>query len=320
MRLVFAIAALMTPVLCGCQSPDAVSDSGRAGGTHLHETPELISLLERPLYARLPGTDRNRLSQAFLQSIVDAAVSPPKPENVIWPGRRLGYLWRMNDAVAFYTLALKQFPDDARLYRHRGHRYISLRRFDDAIQDLQKAAALLEGKPEEIEPDGMPNERNIPLTTTAFNVWYHLGLARYLTGDFEGALAAYRRTMKHLGDHDDNLVATTHWMFMTLRRLGREAEAAALLEPIGLEMEIIENRAYHRCVLMYKGVLESKVLQDGIGRGGVNAVTEGYALGNWHLCNGKTDRAAGIFERVVADNQWPAFGFIAAEVELARMR
>ena len=55
-------------------------------------------------------------------------------------------------------------------------------------------------------------------------------------------------------------------------------------------------------------------------RGCVNPVTEGYALGNWHLCNGKSDQAMAIFERVVAGDQWPAFGSIAAEVELAGMR
>ncbi len=123
-----------------------------------------------------------------------------------------------------YTPGIRKYPRDARLYRHRGHRYITLRKFDLAIADFQKAVSLIKGLPDEVEPDGQPNARNIPTGTLQFNIWYHLGLAQYLPGRNKGALKSYRECLK-VSRNPDSLVATTHWLYMTLRRLKRKTEA-----------------------------------------------------------------------------------------------
>ena len=213
---------------------------------------------------------------------------------------------------------LAEHPDYAPFYRHRGHRYISVRQFDRAIADLDKASELIRDKPEEVEQDGIPNDRGIPLTNTGFNVWYHLGLALYLTGDFEGAVSAYRETMKHTRGYDDNVVAVTDWTYMALCRLGRHDEAAAVLEPITQEMGIIENDSYHRRLLLYKGTLSAEDTISVEKADDLDMATLGYGLGNWHHCRGETSRAMEIFEQVVDGGYWPAFGTIAAEADLAR--
>lgn len=279
--------------------------------------PELVSLLGGPLFAT-PSGDLKKLEAALAGARAEMADHPDDPDKAVWVGRRLGYLWRMNEAIGVFSAGIEKWPDYAPLYRHRGHRHISVRRFDEAVADLEKAARLIEGQPEEVEPDGMPNAANIPLTTTPFNVWYHLGLARYLKGDFQGALRAYQETMKYSRRYEDNLVATTHWMYMTLRRLGREQEAAALLEPIGPDMKIMENAAYHRLTLMYKGLNKPEELLEARDAGDLDRATTGYGVGNWYYYNGQTRRAAEVWRQVVAGPNWPAFGFIAAEVELAR--
>ena len=89
-------------------------------------------------------------------------LAPDDADAWIWFGRRTAYLGHFRDAVEIYTRAIERFPDDARFYRHRGHRYISLRRFDDAISDLERAAILIEGRPDAIEPDGLPNAAGKP--------------------------------------------------------------------------------------------------------------------------------------------------------------
>ncbi|MHC4064618.1 MAG: tetratricopeptide repeat protein, partial [Planctomycetota bacterium] len=248
------------------------------------------------------------------------AEAPSDPERIIWVGRRLGYLWRMNEAIEVYSAGIEARPQCAPLYRHRGHRLISVRRFDQAVADLTRAAELIRSQPDKSELDGVPNARNIPLTTTAFNVWYHLGLARYLTGDFEGALSAYEETMKYAQRYDDNLVASSYWKYLTLRRLGRAEEAAALLEPITPQMEIIENHAYHRLLLFYRGLIKPDELLDPSSAGSVDFATLGFGAGIRWLSDGATARAREMFERVVETDEWPAFGFIAAEVELVRLR
>lgn len=279
---------------------------------------ELASLTGLSLYSPPPTGNLTQLSDDLRAARAAFRADPRNPEKIIWVGRRLGYLWRMNEAIETYSAGIAEHPDYAPLYRHRGHRYISARRFADAARDLERAAELIAGMPEEIEQDGMPNDRNIPLTTTGFNVWYHLGLARFLSGDYEGALEAYRETMKHTRGLDDNIVATVHWMYMTLRRLGRHEEATQLLGAINSDMEIIENDGYHKCLLLYKGLLTPDEVLGGLDAPSVATATVGFGVGNWHLCNGDTARAAHVFEQITAGTSWPAFGYIAAEADLAR--
>lgn len=117
------------------------------------------------------------------------------------------------------------------------------------------------------------------------------------------------------------LVATSHWLYMTLRRLGRENEAAAVLEPIREGMDVIENRDYHRLLLLYRGELTPEaLLADAADSGNpVGYATVGYGVGNWHLYNGRRAEAVELFRRVIAGGSWASFGSIAAEAELARM-
>jgi len=280
---------------------------------------EVISPLGRPLFAAPPTSSRDRLEKDLNEARALLAEKPDDPQRIVWVGRRLGYLWRMNEAIDVFSDGIRKHPGFALLYRHRGHRYISVRRFDDAIRDLEIAAKLIRDRPDEIEEDGAPNSANIPLTTTGFNVWYHLGVARYLKADYEGALTAFRECLKFTRGFDDNLVAVTDWTFMTLRRLKRDEEAAKVLQPIHADMKMIENGAYHRRCLLYKGLLKPDEI---IGATAIelNVATSGYGLGNWYLVNGDIVRAKEVFERVVVGPYWPAFGFIAAETDLARLK
>ena len=217
-----------------------------------------------------------------------------------------------------FTQGIAMHPGDARLYRHRGHRYITTRRFDLAIDDLKKAAQLIAGKPDEIEPDGAPNKAGIPRSTLQSNIWYHLGLAQYLTGDFTAALASYREGMKVSRVNDDMLVATSDWLYMTLRRLKRDAEARQVLEPIREQMDVIENGAYHARLLMYKGLRTPESVLNLNTADDMQIATQGYGVGNWYLVNGDRAKAQEMFDRVLAGKATTAFGFIAAEADVKR--
>ena len=241
---------------------------------------------------------------------------PRSADRIIWLGRRTAYLGRYNEAIAIYTDGIRQFPNDARFYRHRGHRWITLRCFDEAVADFEKAASLIKGKPDEIEPDGLPNARNIPTSTLQSNIWYHLGLAYYLKRDFRRALTAYREAEK-VSTNPDMLVATTHWLYMTLRRLGREREAARTLAKIKDDLDVIENADYYKLIQVYKGKLnpDDLLAQDA---NSLSNATIGYGVGNWFLYNGRRAQAEKTFRQVTSGNQWSSFGYIAAEAELKR--
>lgn len=242
-------------------------------------------------------------------------------DNIIWLGRRTAYLGRYKDAIQIYTNGIQQFPNDARLYRHRGHRFITLRCFDAAIADLEKASRLTRGKPDEIEPDGLPNARNIPTSTLQSNIWYHLGLAHYLKGDFGRALRAYREAEK-VSNNPDMLVATTHWLYMTLRRLGREKEASRTLLAVKDDLEVIENADYLKLINVYKNKLNATNIANELSGEAetLSNATMGYGLGNWFLYNGQRAEAEKVFRRITAGSQWASFGYIAAEAELKRVR
>src|SRR5690606_15894261 len=117
-----------------------------------------------------------------------------------------------------------------------------------------QAARMVAGRPDEVEPDGLPNARGIPTSTLQSNIYYHLGLARYVQGNFAGALEAYDDALG-VSRNNDMRVATDYWRYLTLRRLGRDVEAASSVEWVTPEVEIIENAAYHRLILYYRGVL-----------------------------------------------------------------
>lgn len=279
---------------------------------------EATSFSGEPLVVpELPEESRKRMEAQLDEARAAYERDPDDVDAIIWLGRRQAYLWRYREAIDTFTLGIAKHPEDARLLRHRGHRHITTRRLELAIADLERAAALVEGRPDEVEPDGQPNARNIPTSTLQFNVFYHLGLARYLAGDLEAALDAYRRCLE-VSKNPDTLVATSYWLHMTLSRLGREAEAAAVLEPITAELDVIENDAYLRLLLIFKG-LESPAAILGDGEDALQNATLAYGVGAWHLWNGRTEEAVALFRGIVSGDQWNAFGYIAAEAELHRL-
>ena len=306
--LLLALALAPVPALAATQAPPCGAEAVSVTGKALPPLP--IAADRRPV-----------LEANLARAAAEFAARTDDADAIIWLGRRTAYLNCFREAIAIFSRGIERHPEDIRLYRHRGHRYITLREFDKAAADLEKAARLIGEKrlPDQVEPDGDPNPLGVPTSTSHFNVYYHLGLARYLQGDFEGAARAYRECMKYSQRSDDRLVATSDWLYMTLRRLGRAEEAAAVLAPITAKLEVLENKAYWNRLLMYKGEKRPEELL-GPKDDPVDLATYGYGVANWHLYNGERERAREIFEKVVAGPQWNAFGYVAAEVELARLK
>jgi tetratricopeptide (TPR) repeat protein len=304
-RLVLAIAAVMTAL--------TVTTGAQTG------KPEATSLSGKPLFVPATIPNKQKLDADLAQAEKALAAKPTDAEAIIWVGRRLGYLWRYNDAITMFTKGIALYPDNPKFYRHRGHRYLSVRQFAKAQADFEKAAQLIRGKPDEIEPDGAPNPAGKPRSTLQFNIWYHLALSHYLQGDYARAYDAWLECMK-VSNNDDSIVATSDWMWMTLMRLTRKAEAAKVLERITPKMDILENTAYHRRLLMYKGLEKPEALLDTTTPDPTQIATQGYGVANYYFVTGNTAKAREVFEKIVAGAGWNAFGFIAAEADLRRIK
>jgi tetratricopeptide (TPR) repeat protein len=246
--------------------------------------------------------------------------NPQNLDNIIWYGRRLAYQTQYADAIEVYTEGIKRFPKSPELYRHRGHRYISIRKLDKAIADFEMAAKLAEGRKIEIEPDGIPNKLNQPLSSLQFNIYYHWALAYYLKGDFAKASKIFEDCMSY-SINPDLLVATVDWLYMCYQRSGQKDKAEAILQIVPDNTTVIENDAYLKRLQLYKGEIQAQELIDlsnPTPESELNIITQGYGVGNWYLYNGQEDKAKEIFQKIVATSYWPAFGYIAAEAELSR--
>ena len=248
-------------------------------------------------------------------------------DSILWLGRRMAYLGRYKDAVRVYSSGLVNIRhrSDARFYRHRGHRYITLRCFDDAIRDLETAARLVQGKPDEIEPDGIPNAKNIPTSTLQSNIYYHLGLSYYLKGDWSMAAAKFMHSynLATVAKSPDMRIASAHWAYMSSARYGSDARRGAdglLKREIRDNENIIENDDYYKLIKLYKGNLKAEDLlkEAELNTNTLGSASLGYGIGNYFLYNGDKEKAMTVFRKIVAGNQWASFGYIAAEVEINR--
>ncbi len=265
----------------------------------MSERPEMISLLGTAHYARpATGEELAHLQRDLAEAEATLAEDPDGVDAHVMYGRRLSYLWRYHEAIAAYSDALERFGDSASLYRHRGHRYLSIRRFGPAARDMARAF--------ELDPED-------------FDICYHLGLARWLLGDWEGAREVYEDFLPKCEDPEQQ-VAMSYWFYLTLRRLDEQERAEALLENVGTPDGVTENVNYLDLLRLFRGDVDDAGILELAKEGPLPAGTLGFGLGCKYLLEGDLDRASECFETVTRGPYWPAFGFIAGEVELARLR
>ncbi len=310
--------------LAACNSaPRATAPAPRAA--HLARPVPLgaegVRLDGTPLFApALPAAEQARRVAALDEARKQWEAAPEDPEALIWVGRRLGYLGRMREALDVFAIGVARFPSDARMLRHRGHRYISVREFELARADLERAAQLVRGQPDQSEPDGQPNAAGIPLETLHSNIHYHLGLANFLLGDYAAAERGFRDAFA-AARNADNQCSSTHWLYLSLRKQGKQAEAARALEPVRPIRDVVEYRGYFELCRGYLGEMSlDEVFERAKSRGGVERGTCGFGAALWWAFEGDAARSTKLLRDVVQGDNPFAFGFIAAEVELAKAR
>lgn len=274
--------------------------------TCTNDAPASLRTTNKTLLAKLDTAHKQ-----YLQDSTNA-------DKLIWLGRRLAYVGRFQEAIAVFTKGIERFPKDARMLRHRGHRYLSLRCIDKAIVDFEAAAKLVKGKPDEVEPDGLPNAQNIPTSTLQTNIYYHLGLAHYLQKNYAAAEKAYQQCLK-LSKNPDMYVATAYWQYLTLRHQQKDKAAAKLLNTIKPNMPLIENEDYYALLQLFQ---QKPLIKDPADmleqKKELSLVSYGYGLGEYCWLSGQTDFAKAVWQTVLQSSQWSAFGYLAATVALTR--
>ena len=224
------------------------------------------------------------------------AVNPSNVQAILALGLAQAGIMHYREAIATFTRGIALAPNDPVLYRWRGHRYLSVRELDRARTDL---------------------ERGLSLDSACYGCLYHLGIVRYVQGDFGGAADLFRRALPIAPDSGE-FAGSVDWLWSSLARAGRKTEAQAVLDRHG--DSVTAGNAYARRILLYRGVIGPDQVFTPADTAGVQVATLSYGVGNWYLARGDLAKARPWFERAVATSGWPAFGFIAAEAELKRLR
>ncbi|MCY2957083.1 MAG: FAD:protein FMN transferase [Planctomycetota bacterium] len=279
--------------------------------------PEVFSLDGQPrALPVLSDAVRSARERELAVAIAAVATAPDSIEAIVWHARRLGYLGRFRESVEVLTAGLKRHPDEPHLLRHRGHRYLTLRQFAAAENDLALAAFLIAGKPDEVEPDGQPSKDRPPHSTLHYNIYYHLGLARFLLADFAGAAVAMVECLRG-AKNDECRVAASHWLYCAQMRQGKRDAAAATVALITRDMQVVENLGYYQLCQLYRGDLRAADL---LRPEGSKGATVAFGLAHYALLNGDPTAARDLFAKLTASTEGNAFGVLAAEAELFRLQ
>ncbi|MCX5755042.1 MAG: hypothetical protein NTX19_02820 [Gemmatimonadetes bacterium] len=228
-----------------------------------------------------------------------ALAANPKDVNLIIAlGTAQAGIRDMRGAIQTFTRGLDVVPNNALLYRWRGHRHLSLRELDLALDDFSKG---------------------LKIDSTVYGIWYHLGIVKFVRGDFNGAADAFKRAQPRAPDAGE-LAGSTDWLWMSLSRAGKGAEAKAMLARRPDSLKTDPEYGYTKRLRMYRGEVTPEKLITKTDTADVQAATLNFGLGNWYLIKGDTAKAKTAFEKSTASGGWPGFGFIVSEAELKRLK
>jgi len=281
----YRLAAALTLVVAAVIALRPALAAGQAGVQPVqYRSPDGVE------YRSLPDTDAVTSARAALEA------DPKNIARMIDLGVARSGARQFREAIATFTRGLEIEPNNALLLRWRGHRYLSVREFDRAYADLTRGGAI---------------------DSTIYGIWYHLGVVQFLRGDFAGAAASFAKAQPIAPDAGE-LAGSTDWLWMSLSRAGRGAEAKAMLDRRPDSKPV--TNAYTRRLQLYRGEIRPDAVLTPTDTEDVQVATLAYGLGNWYLVQGDKAEARKWFERSVQSGGWPGFGFIVSEVELRRLR
>lgn len=225
-------------------------------------------------------------------------IDADQPDAHLLRCRSLAGLRRYDEALAACGAALRVQPDNAEALRDRGHYFLNAGRIDEGLADLLKAESLARG------------DRG---------VFYHLGLAYYLKGDFAKAATAYERCVD-ASTTEGTRIECQAWLLPSLIRAGRRQDARALLARVPVTPVVGHAALYQDRLLLFKGIrTEADLVATLASEGAVTEAAVSYSIGLWHLLNGRQDAARQYFQRSVDAKLPTSWGARASEAELRRL-
>jgi tetratricopeptide (TPR) repeat protein len=209
--------------------------------------------------------------------------------------RTLARLTRHEEAIAACGEAARREPQNWEAIRDRGHYLLNLNRLDAALADLEKAASMKKGD---------------------YQIDYHLGLAHFIRGDYAKAVPAWEACVQDAPEVN-NKVACHAWLYPSLRKAGRDADAAQALDA-ALALGAKPDAAYMNRLMLFKGTLSEAEAAKQMEANALQQATTGFSIGLWHELNGRPEKAREYYQKAAASEARTAFGHVAATNALSR--
>ncbi|KPP82865.1 MAG: TPR repeat domain protein [Oceanicaulis sp. HLUCCA04] len=297
------------------------------------ESYQTESLFGERLYTRSSATMNLADPSAFeraTQEAYEAYQAEITPDTATWYGRLLSYQGYFREAVEVYDAAIELFPENAKLRRHRAHRYFTLRDFDASIGEGLRSAELYENMPlerERLGPDYFPSTPDV----VQFYLYYHLGQAYFANNQYAEAAHWFNRSHAvALGVNDAvSITAAVYWEYLSLARAGDFFAARELLDGYTYSLEDlsdnIESNFYFDGIQLFKGEREFETFFSDEDTGmafsdaSAAASSTAFTLANYLLLQGHRDEAREWYRRSIDVDGWSYFARIQAEADWATL-
>lgn len=224
-----------------------------------------------------------------------ASLDPSRADIHLGRCRTLARLTRHADAVTACGEAIRLDPQNWEAMRDRGHYLINLNRLDAGLADMEKAASMKQGD---------------------YQIDYHLGLAYFIGGNYAKAVPVWQACVKDAPE-PGNKVACYAWLYPSLRKAGRDADAAQALDE-ALALGAKPDVAYMNRLMLFKGTLPEAEAAKQMEANPLQQATVGFSIGLWHELNGRADKAREYYQKATASEARTAFGHVAATNALMR--
>lgn len=264
-----------------------------------------------------PELARDRVGR-LIEAQRRSHANPDDEATLVLHGRRLAELGRLREAVAVYTAGLDRNPLDPRLRRRRAELLLTLREPDAALADLDRAVARARVSPDRREYLEDDEGQLVAGSTLHASHWLR-GVVHYVRGDFGRALIDLTEAAT-TATHADELVATEYWIYLSLLRVGRLAEARSVLATLPGETLVGSRKAEWRILRTLGGGRSLDSLRrDLVGASDRAAETVYlYALAVTMLTGNRTQEGADLLGLVTSLGQWHHLAAVAADADLAR--
>ncbi|MCQ2534146.1 MAG: hypothetical protein MJ172_06230 [Clostridia bacterium] len=203
-------------------------------------------------------------------------------------GNKLASQYRFKEAVEAYSSSLKIKNDDYLTYVRLAGSFLTIRKFDDAFINYQKALKLL------------TNEKPVAFT---------MGAYYYLKGDYS---LCRKWVLKSLPSEGELKIAVIYWHTLSSYRLN---EAPTLLEDYDTNMDVGHHGAYKLAVELFTGNLKVDEVLSQIDnkKESLDYVIALYGVAVYLESQGEMDLSRKYKEELLkAQTFWPCISYLAA--------